>query len=65
MILLVGSESILGGDNDVNLDGVVLPQKDHVRSLRILLDLAVILEKLVMTVDSLAFDQLQLVHQLL
>lgn len=43
-MLLVGLDSTLEVDCDLKLDGVIFPKKDHVCSLGVLLDLALLLD---------------------
>lgn len=66
-VVLVGPDLTMGSDCDMMLEGVVLPPKDQVRSLGVLLDLVLLLDKQVVALASwgcVAFPLLRLVHQL-
>lgn len=51
----MGLISALGGGYTLALDGVVVPQKDQVCSLEVLLDLALLLNKWVVSVTRNGF----------
>ncbi|KAF7237565.1 Fatty acid amide hydrolase [Varanus komodoensis] len=63
-VLLVGGSGFGEGDLDLVLNGVALPLRDKVLSLRVLLDPELSLEAQVAAVVRSAFFQLRLVHQL-
>ncbi|KAF7250878.1 Protein translocase subunit SecA [Varanus komodoensis] len=63
-VLLVGGLSSWVGDLDLVLNGVALPLKDRVHSLRVLLNPELTLEAQVSAVARSAFHQLRLIHQL-
>ncbi|KAF7251092.1 putative RNA-directed DNA polymerase from transposon BS [Varanus komodoensis] len=63
-VLLVGGSGFRVGNLDLVLNGVALPLKDRVRSLRVLLDPVLSLEAQVTVVARSAFLQLRLIHQL-
>lgn len=54
-VLLMGLETILGGNCDLVLDGVVLSRKDQVRNVGVLLGLALLLDKQVAAMVMSAF----------
>lgn len=57
-VLLVDPDLTLGSGHVLMLDWVTLPQKDQVCSLRVLLDPALQLDKLIAAVAKNAFYQL-------
>ncbi|KAF7245646.1 putative RNA-directed DNA polymerase from transposon BS [Varanus komodoensis] len=63
-VLLMGGSNCWVGDLDLVLNGVALPLKDRVRSLRVLLNPELTLEAQVLAVARSAFLQLRLIHQL-
>ncbi|KAF7240555.1 Thromboxane-A synthase [Varanus komodoensis] len=63
-VLLVGGSDLGMGDLGLVLNGVVLPLRDRVRSLGVLLDPELSLEAQVTAVARSAFLQLWLIHQL-